>query len=311
MATPLTAAQLLAALKAEGCTVVEEPGWRTRNRNSKGPWNDLRGSIVHHTVTGGTASTVAILRDGYAALPGPLCHGGIMKDGRVHLIGYGRANHAGGGDPRVLQAVTNEDYGDRPPAPTVGNADGTDGNRHFYGWECENWGDGKDPWPAVQMEAIVRVQAALIRAHRAKGDAWGLEAKSVIGHLEWSDDKSDPRGFTMKSLRARVAERLEHLADWSPGDTEEDDMALSSADISKIVDGVVAKLLAGGGALENSDLDRVWTRDVIPAARPPYANADYNTNPTWAPAYALQTAVENIRQTLDIAKRLETKLGAP
>ncbi|MEO3978758.1 N-acetylmuramoyl-L-alanine amidase [Streptomyces sp. CAU 1734] len=209
MAAPLTADRLLAALRAEGVRVVEEPDWRTHNRNSKGPWGPVHGSQVHHTVTKGSARTVAICRDGYPALPGPLCHGVITKDGRVHLVGHGRANHAGGGDPAVLARVIAEDYGDRPPKPTKGNADGVDGNRSFYGWEAENLGDGKDPWPSVQYDAIVRSQAAVCRAH-------GWSAKSVIGHLEWSDDKIDPRGFSMVKLRADVAERLKHPAGWSP-----------------------------------------------------------------------------------------------
>ncbi|WP_329046954.1 N-acetylmuramoyl-L-alanine amidase [Streptomyces sp. NBC_01422] len=210
MATPLSAAAVLTALKAEGVRVVEVGNWRTHNRNSKGPFDQLNGSIVHHTVTKGTANTVAICRDGYASLPGPLCHGVIAKNGQVHMVGWGRANHAGGGDPAVLTQVVAESYGTRPTAPTKGNANGTDGNRHFYGWECENLGDGKDPWPAAQYDAIVRVQAALCRAH-------GWSAKSVIGHLEWSSDKIDPRGFAMPDLRADVAERLKHPASWSPG----------------------------------------------------------------------------------------------
>ncbi|MFI2078457.1 peptidoglycan-binding protein [Streptomyces triculaminicus] len=201
MAVPLTADQFLAALRAEGVTVVEVGSWRTHNRNSRGPWGPAHGVIVHHTVSSGTSSSVSLCYDGYDELPGPLCHGVIAKDGTVHLVGYGRTNHAGGGDPVVLEHVIAEDYGDRPPAPTKGNADGVDGNRAFYGFECINMGDGKDPWPAAQLEAIERVSAALCRAH-------GWSAKSVIGHLEWSDDKSDPRGFTMPTMRERVALRL-------------------------------------------------------------------------------------------------------
>ncbi|MEU1434083.1 N-acetylmuramoyl-L-alanine amidase [Streptomyces sp. NPDC005786] len=219
MAEPLSAAAVLAALRAEGVRVVEVGSWRTHNRDHKGPWGPVNGSVVHHTVTKGTASSVAIVRDGDAELPGPLCHGMIAKDGRVHLVGWGRTNHAGGGDPAVLAHVIAEDYDTRPPAPTRGNKDGVDGNAHFYGWECENLGDGKDPWPAAQYDAIVRVQAALCRAH-------GWSAKSVIGHLEWSSDKVDPRGFTMPDLRADVERRLTHPASWNPGSdtSEEDDM---------------------------------------------------------------------------------------
>ncbi|MFG2143688.1 N-acetylmuramoyl-L-alanine amidase [Streptomyces sp. NPDC048696] len=195
MATPLTADQLVAALRAEGVRVVERPGWRTHNRNHKGPWGPVNGVMIHHTVTSGTSSTISICENGYEGLPGPLCHGVIAKDGTVHLIGNGRANHAGKGDGDVLQAVIAE-----RALPSANEAD-TDGNTHFYGWECENLGDGRDPWPASQLDAIERVSAALCRAH-----GWG--AASVIGHLEWQPGKVDPKGFTMNSMRQRVASRL-------------------------------------------------------------------------------------------------------
>lgn len=113
-----------------------------------GLWGPVNGITVHHTVTKGTQSTVSICRDGYAGLPGPLCHGVIGKDGVVYLVGMGRANHAGGGDNDVLNAVINESYATKPPAPRYGQGDAgaVDGNRRLYGFECENMGDGKDPW---------------------------------------------------------------------------------------------------------------------------------------------------------------------
>lgn len=198
MSAPLSADQFLAALKAEGLKVIEQGNWRTHNRNSKGPWGPVHGVMIHHTVTTGTSHTVAICRDGYAALPGPLCHGVIAKDGTVYLVGYGRANHAGLGDRDVFNAVVAESYATNPPADNQANMDG---NPHFYGFECENLGDGKDPWPAAQLAAIEKVGAALCRKHK-----WG--AKSVIGHLEWQPGKVDPRGFTMASMRTRIANRL-------------------------------------------------------------------------------------------------------
>lgn len=211
MAPPLSASAFLAALKAEGVAVVEVDGWRTHNRNHKGPWGPVHGVMIHHTVTKGSATTVAICRDGYAGLPGPLCHGVITKDGRVHLVGYGRANHAGSGDDDVLTAVIAE----KPlPAPNEAN---TDGNSRFYGFECENLGDGRDPWPAAQVEAMVRAAAALCRAHN-----WGEDGDtSVIGHKEWQPGKPDPAGpgVSMPDIRGRVAERLKHAAGWTPGST--------------------------------------------------------------------------------------------
>ncbi|MFD7709112.1 N-acetylmuramoyl-L-alanine amidase [Streptomyces sp. NPDC059785] len=197
MATPPTAAKFAALLRAEGVTVVEVGNWETHNRNSKGAWGPVNGVMIHHTVTKGTENTVQIVRDGYSSLPGPLCHGMIAKDGRVHLVGYGRANHAGLGDPDVLAAVIAEK---KPPADDEATVDG---NARFYGFECENLGDNKDPWPAAQIEAIVRVSAALCRHH-----GWG--ARSVIRHLDWQPGKIDPRGPGMDwdDVLARVATRL-------------------------------------------------------------------------------------------------------
>ncbi|MFJ2176415.1 N-acetylmuramoyl-L-alanine amidase [Streptomyces sp. NPDC087851] len=199
MATPLTYAAFIAALKKEGLKVVEVKtdgkAPSAHNRNMMGAWGPANGVMIHHTVTKGTASTVEICRKGYAGLPGPLCHGVIAKDGAVYVVGYGRANHAGLGDSSVLSAVIAE-----KGLPAARKAD-TDGNARFYGFECENLGDGKDPWPAVQLDAIEKAAAALCRAH-------GWTAPSVIGHREWQPGKVDPRGFTMVSMRARVAARL-------------------------------------------------------------------------------------------------------
>lgn len=211
MAPPLSASAFLAALRAEGVTVVEVGDWETHNRNSVGAWGPVHGVMIHHTVTSGTDNSVRICRTGYSGLPGPLCHGVIAKDGRVHLVGYGRTNHAGSGDDDVLRAVIDETT---LPADNEAN---TDGNRHFYGFEAINLGDGEDPWPDAQVEAIVRASAALLRAHGWNKDGSG--AISVIGHSEWQPGKVDPRGpgVSMPDIRTRVAERLKHPASWTPG----------------------------------------------------------------------------------------------
>ncbi|RDG39441.1 peptidoglycan recognition protein family protein [Streptomyces corynorhini] len=195
MAPPMSATDFLNALKDEGLSVVQVGDWRTHNRNGQGAWGPVHGVMIHHTVTKGTAATVQLCKDGHAALPGPLCHGVIAKDGTVHLVGYGRANHAGLGDGDVLDAVIAEKR-----LPPVGVAD-TDGNRAFYGFECENLGDGEDPWPAAQLAAIEKAAAAVCRHH-------GWAAGSVIGHLEWQPGKIDPKGFTMDVMRGRVRDRL-------------------------------------------------------------------------------------------------------
>ena len=228
MATPLSASALLAALKAEGCKVVEYRSWRDHNRNHKGSWGPVNGVVIHHTVSSGEDSSVALCYNGHADLPGPLCHTVGGKSGKLYMVGNGRANHAGSGDDDVLQAVINETS---LPADNEAN---TDGNRHFYGIEIVNLGNGKDQYPAVQYDAAVRWAAAICRAH-------GWNERSVIGHKEWQPGKIDPHGpvegrgsFDMNVFRRDVAERLKHAASWNPGTapapstpkpaTKEDDM---------------------------------------------------------------------------------------
>jgi len=202
MATPLTADRIVKALRDEGCTVHEYQSWRTHNRAGHGAWGPVHGVVIHHTVTSGTANSVALCYNGHADLPGPLCHSVGAKDGGVWMVGHGRTNHAGKGDPDVLAAVIAETA--LPPD----NEATVDGNARFYGIELVNLGDGKDPWPAVQVEAAVRWAAALCRAH-------GWSEQSVIGHKEWQPGKIDPT-FDMAGFRRRVGERLAHLASWSP-----------------------------------------------------------------------------------------------
>src|SRR5690606_17523879 len=188
MATPLSYSKFIAALKGEGLKVIEHKtdgkSPASHNRNHKGAWGPVHGVMIHHTVTKGHDNTIEICRKGYSGLPGPLCHGVICKQGHIHVVGYGRANHAGLGDDDVLDAVIAEK---KVPADNEAN---TDGNSRFYGFECENLGDGKDSWPAVQVESIVRASAALLRAHKWNVKGEGVE--SVIGHKEWQPGKVDP-----------------------------------------------------------------------------------------------------------------------
>lgn len=203
MATPLSADRLLAALKTEGCKVVECRSWRTHNRNHKGPWGPVNGVMIHHTVTSGTDASVRLCYDGHSSLPGPLCHTVGAKDGTLYMVGHGRTNHAGSGDDDVLRAVIDERA---LPADNEANADG---NRHFYGIELVNLGNGRDPWPEAQVDAAARWAAGICRAH-------GWNERSVIGHLEWQPGKVDPRGFTMDSFRQRVRTLLSKPAGWKP-----------------------------------------------------------------------------------------------
>jgi len=196
MASPMTAAQFLGSLRDEGLTVRETDGWRTRNRNHKGDWGPLYGVMVHHTA-GRAAGAVDVVTNGYEGLPGPLCQVLIQKDGSIDLIGWGRCNHAGGGDPDVLAAIKAERYPLPRPTEHDGSPGDVDGNAHFVGYECVNLGDGKDPWPEVQLEAIARACAAVCRHY-----GWSVD--SVLRHMDWSDWKSDPKGVDWSAMRVRI-----------------------------------------------------------------------------------------------------------
>lgn len=202
MAIPMTAPQMLTALRREGVEPLEYLSWRTHNRNHKGPWGPVYGVMIHHTVTRGgtdaqTAASVELCYEGHSILPGPLCHAVGAKSGDIYLVGNGRTNHAGMGDGHVLGAVVDE-----RALPADNQAD-TDGNQYFYGIEGVNLGDGKDPWPNAQYMALVKYAAAICRFH-------GWSERSVIGHKEWQPGKIDP-AFDMDRFRDGVRRRLNPL----------------------------------------------------------------------------------------------------
>lgn len=212
MATPLSADRLLAALKSEGVRVVEHVGWRTRNRNHRGPWGGVNGVVIHHTAG---RDSLRLVIEGTADLPGPLCHTHLSKSGLATMVGHGRANHAGTFAQNAHDAVV----GETGTHPRPDRSEPVDGNAHYYGIEIENLGDGNDPYPPAQYDAAVRWAAAICRAH-------GWTEHSVIGHKEGTRRKIDP-SFDMNRFRAAVRERLAHAASWDPADEappQEDDM---------------------------------------------------------------------------------------
>lgn len=235
MATPMTSVQVVIQLKKWGIKYVEIPGWATHNRNSVGAWGGINGFIWHHTgadITNGNAKSYAsgMLYSGRSDLPGPLCHFSIGIDGTVYLVGWGRANHAGGGDPAVLQHVINEDYTGQLK-PTRGDSNGVDGNAHFYGVEIQY--SGSHLMAAAQYAAARRLSAAILDFH-------GWSEKSVIAHGEWSSDKWDP-GYAPSKTMAMPTVRADVKATLTAGPTQEDGVALTAADVKTfwLTDGVV------------------------------------------------------------------------
>lgn len=180
MSTPMTASQIKAQLSKWGISYKEYRDWESHNRNHVGAWGPVNGFMVHHTGSDSTDQR-ALLYNGVSGLPGPLCQFGLAQDGTVHLVGWGRANHAGSGDPDVLRAVQNESYGDYPPQD---NQSSVDGNSRFYGVEI--WYSGSHAMTDKQYATLKKLAAAICDFH-------GWSEKSVIGHGEWgSPGKWDP-----------------------------------------------------------------------------------------------------------------------
>ncbi|WP_327354628.1 peptidoglycan-binding protein [Streptomyces sp. NBC_01304] len=192
MSSPLTPDALARALRDEGVRMREHGNWKTYNRNHKGSWGPVHGVMLHHTAG---RKSLSLCRTGTPDLPGPLCIGLISKDGTVHLVGYGRTNHAGSGSTAVLDAVRTSRALPSRPGP-----DAVDGNARFYGFEIENLGDGHDPYPAAQLDAVERLSAAICRSH-------GWPGARVIGHKEWTRRKIDP-SFSMPTMRTRIGARI-------------------------------------------------------------------------------------------------------
>ncbi|HEX2642605.1 MAG TPA: peptidoglycan recognition family protein [Thermoanaerobaculia bacterium] len=209
----------------------EYPGWTTRHR--PGAFSDIRGIVIHHTGSDAQSDSYLdwIFTQGRASegIPAPLCHVSTDFDGDVHLGALGRANHAGKGSSATLAKVTLEQWPgltqETKPGP-----DNTDGNAHFYGNEVRY--DGGQPMTAQQYASAVRWAAAIC-------DHYGWSAMSVIGHREWSSRKNDPGKCPMNKFRFDV-DRL--LKAGPPGaakpstSTQETDMALTDADVAKILD---------------------------------------------------------------------------
>jgi N-acetyl-anhydromuramyl-L-alanine amidase AmpD len=181
------------ALRAEGLSVVEHPGWLRRGH---GDFRDIRGVMVHHT--GSDTATAASIADGRPDLPGPLSQLHIARDGTVTVVAAGIAWHAGAGRYAWLPTGT--------------------GNRHTIGIECANSGTSptaphRTNWPDAQYVALVRCCAAIMRC-------LGFTAARTIGHREYAgraQGKWDPGAIDMDILRTDVQERIAAAGDPMPG----------------------------------------------------------------------------------------------
>lgn len=204
MARALTPAEILATHKKWGCPVNQISGWKTRSNGN--PWGAVVGCMDHHTAMDSPDSVnIRVLRDGRPGLRGPLCNFGVGDDGVIDIIAAGPANHAGGGDPKILAKVQAESYaGNLKPTKHASSPGSVGGNSRFYGWETY-YGAGKDKTiDAIQYRALVLSNAAMVDALDSVDGPTRWTGKSVIGHKEWTDHKPDPAGVVMADLRDDV-----------------------------------------------------------------------------------------------------------
>lgn len=150
-------------LRAANLYVVEEPGWQDRGYDFPG---GLEGVVGHHTASNSSKNcpSISTLINGRPDLNGPLAQIGLCRDGVVHVIAAGVANHAGSGSyPGILL-----------------------GNKDTIGIEAENNGIG-EAWPEIQMEVYVQMVAALL-------EKINRGPERFCTHYEWTDRKIDAGG---------------------------------------------------------------------------------------------------------------------
>lgn len=234
------------SLRDYGLTVLEHPGWRTR---SSGYGFDPFGQAWHHDASSEKMSDTAVLAIMVAGRPdlkGPLCNGWIDSDGRVVLVAYGNANHAGYNEADVLARLARglPPLGDARQDP---DRDTVVGNRHLWGWECRNAGDGRDPWD--QLDAMERAGAAMC-------DACSWSPAAQAAHRELTARKIDPAGIDMRAFRADVAAiQTAHRRPPAPTYKERDMLVVKPVDEAgkrlptRLKDGLSYTVITGGDQL--------------------------------------------------------------
>lgn len=209
---------LPAVLRAFGVRVEEFRGWLERGH---GDYGRISWVLWHHT--GNRNET----REGIAFHPslGLAANMLILPDGLVVLTGVGVAWHGGAG---VYPGIPEDGI-----------------NQVSIGIECAHSGASGDPWPDVQMDAMLRVGAAI---------SWflgpTLPPDHQIAHKEWAgrenplgvnkQGKPDPVDIDMNWFRHQIAQR----AAAGPSGLGEDDW-MANVDVDRL-NRAIDKILGGG-----------------------------------------------------------------
>lgn len=203
--------ELADVCRAAGLSLTEVDGWETRARGSGGYATGCPTHImIHHTASPSSADgwpdvNYCTFNDDDA----PLCNIYLGRSGQVWVCAAGATNTNGSG--RDPCGVTPDDSM----------------NSHAIGIEAGNDGRG-EPWPDAQLDAYVRLAAAL-------ADHYGLGAGRIHAHAEWAPDrKVDPAGPPRYAVGAATWNMADFRSDCDgvaptpfpppPLDPEEDDM---------------------------------------------------------------------------------------
>jgi hypothetical protein len=191
------------------------------------------------------------------------------------------------------------------------------GTRHLYMPELPDWAirdlGAFAKW-AHDQHGVPLTSGVTFKAYpgsygtnnvRMSGASW-TAFTGHCGHQHVPEnDHGDPGSFPMAAIL--------NAAKGGTTPPQEDDMPTAD----EIAEAVFRKFAAGDGVLENGDLDRIWSRDAIPAARPPYNNPDYYgpdgktvANPTWTARYTQLAQTEGIREAVARLKSLEAAAGS-
>lgn len=149
---------------------------------------------------------------------------------------------------------------------------------------------GSDPWTDPQVEALIRLGVWLHQQH-------GIPLRVCRTH--------DDPGFGYHSL----------FSQWSTSGTACPGKARIEQFKTVVFPGIVARATGtpeeNDMALTDADVKKVWYGDHIPAVPPPYNNPDWSDgNQTWTAKYALSTAVAAGRETLARVKAIEEKVAS-
>lgn len=161
--------QLARVARRTGFPVVEVAGWESRGH---GPQPSVQGIVCHHTAG---RDDMHIVRDGRPGLGGPLSQIWLKHDGTIYVVAAGRCWHNA---PSTSKYHTNS---------------------ASIGIEAEN--NGREPWPAIQLDAYRRLCAELCRE-------FCLPASRVRAHREVNTSKPDPHSIDMNDFRNDVAALL-------------------------------------------------------------------------------------------------------